>query len=50
MVMNSNGIEKTKQLARAFIDQARSDLSAFPDSEARTVLMDLTEAVLTRHK
>jgi hexaprenyl-diphosphate synthase len=50
LVLKSNGIQKTRELAKAFCEEAKNDLSVFPDSDAKTALMDLTNTLITRTK
>ncbi|KAJ3077310.1 coq1 putative hexaprenyl diphosphate synthase [Podochytrium sp. JEL0797] len=48
LVHASAGIERTRQLAAAFCAEAVDALQPLPDSDAKRVLIQLTEAVLTR--
>jgi hexaprenyl-diphosphate synthase len=48
--MKSAGIQKTRELAAAYCEEAKQYLSFLPDSDAKTALTDLTTAVLTRTK
>ncbi|TPX53376.1 hypothetical protein PhCBS80983_g06303 [Powellomyces hirtus] len=49
-VLNSDGLPRTRLLAAQYCKHAVDALSALPPSPARTALIDLTEAVLTRTK
>lgn len=48
--MQSNGIEQTRAMAQDYVDKARQAIVAFPDSEAKTGLLDMTEKVMKRRK
>ncbi|KAI9348137.1 isoprenoid synthase domain-containing protein [Obelidium mucronatum] len=48
LVHASSGIARTRDLAAAFCAEAVEAISILPDSEAKKVLIQLTEAVLTR--
>ncbi|KAJ3254818.1 coq1 putative hexaprenyl diphosphate synthase [Boothiomyces macroporosus] len=50
LVLKSKGIEKTRQLAKAYCDAAIQDIQVLEPSRARTALIEITEAVLTRTK
>ncbi|KAJ3264275.1 coq1 putative hexaprenyl diphosphate synthase [Chytriomyces hyalinus] len=48
LVHQSNGIARTRDLAAAFCTEAVEAISVLPDSDAKKVLVQLTEAVLNR--
>ncbi|KAI8613513.1 isoprenoid synthase domain-containing protein [Chytriomyces sp. MP71] len=48
LIHASNGIERTRSLAAAFCEEAVEALSILPESDAKKVLIQLTEAVVTR--
>ncbi|OAJ36872.1 hypothetical protein BDEG_20984 [Batrachochytrium dendrobatidis JEL423] len=50
LVHESNGVAQTRDLARAYCQEAISAISAFPPSLAQTALIQLTQAVITRKK
>jgi geranylgeranyl pyrophosphate synthase len=43
-----NGVEYAQAKARFFIEEAKAELAAIPQSPARASLMDLADYVLTR--
>jgi hexaprenyl-diphosphate synthase len=50
LVLKSNGLEKSKDLAKWFCHKARNELDILKDSEAKEMLIELTETVITRTK
>ncbi|KAJ3025878.1 UNVERIFIED_CONTAM: coq1 putative hexaprenyl diphosphate synthase [Siphonaria sp. JEL0065] len=48
LVYASSGLARTRELAAAFCAEAVDAISVLPDSDARRILIQLTEAVLTR--
>lgn len=50
LVMKSDGIERTQQLARQFASEARALVERLPESAARDSLVELTVKVVDRRK
>jgi geranylgeranyl pyrophosphate synthase len=50
MVLNSDGITKTRELASAYCEEAKSNIASLPNSDAKSALLELADAVLTRTK
>ncbi|KAI8322678.1 terpenoid synthase [Martensiomyces pterosporus] len=50
LVHASQGLERTKQLARLYIERANEALAILPESAARDALVRVTSSVLTRTK
>jgi hexaprenyl-diphosphate synthase len=50
MVRQSDGIEQTRALAHEYVEKAQAAISQFPDSEAKTGLLEMTQKVLQRKK
>lgn len=50
MVIESDGIEQTRALAQDYVDKAARAISGFPDSEAKTGLIDMCSTVMKRRK
>ena len=50
LVMKSDGIERTQQLARQFASEARALVERLPESPARDALVELTIKVVDRRK
>jgi hexaprenyl-diphosphate synthase len=50
MVMKSQGIERARDLARAYCQKAMDAISRLPATDAREALVQLTNVVLTRNK
>ncbi|ODQ67135.1 hexaprenyl pyrophosphate synthetase mitochondrial precursor [Nadsonia fulvescens var. elongata DSM 6958] len=50
LVRQSNGLEKTRELAQSYCDKALEHLYILPDSEARRALESLTRSVVDRKK
>ena len=48
LVRRSSGVERTRELARAYADKALETLQHLPESEARGALEGLTERVVKR--
>jgi hexaprenyl-diphosphate synthase len=48
LVRRSAGVERTRELARAYADKALETLQHLPESEARGALEGLTERVVKR--
>lgn len=50
LVIQSDGIEQTRAMAREYVDKARQAISAFPESQAKTGLLEMCEKVMNRRK
>ncbi|KAJ3154348.1 coq1 putative hexaprenyl diphosphate synthase [Geranomyces variabilis] len=50
LVLDSDGLQRTRLLAESYCHLAVDSISSWPASPAKTALADLTEAVLTRKK
>ncbi|KAK2757963.1 coq1 putative hexaprenyl diphosphate synthase [Arachnomyces sp. PD_36] len=50
IVSQSSGLEQTRALAQEYTDKAISAISIFPESEAKTGLIEMCENVLKRRK
>ncbi|PTU21969.1 hypothetical protein P175DRAFT_0515992 [Aspergillus ochraceoroseus IBT 24754] len=50
LVYRSNGVEQTRALAQEYADKAVAALSSFPDSEAKTGLIQMCEKAMNRRK
>ena len=50
LVIQSDGIEQTRALAEDYANKAAAALDAFPDSEAKEGLIQMTRDVLKRKK
>ncbi len=50
IVVQSDGIEQTRALAQEYADNAARAISSFPDSEAKTGLLDMCSKVMKRRK
>lgn len=48
MVSNSDGLERTRDLAKRFAEEARKGVEQLPESEAREALIALTRKVVER--
>ncbi|KAJ8099366.1 isoprenoid synthase domain-containing protein [Lipomyces tetrasporus] len=48
LVSESDGVEKTRQLAKDYSDNARKAVAGFPESTAKDALIDMTATVLNR--
>jgi 26S proteasome regulatory subunit N3 len=50
LVHQSNGVEQTRALAQDYADKAIAAISDFPDSEAKTGLIEMCEKTMKRRK
>ena len=50
MVLQSDGIEQTRALAKDYVDKAIAAANSFPDSEARDGLIEMATKSLQRQK
>ncbi|KAL6707797.1 coq1 putative hexaprenyl diphosphate synthase [Coniothyrium glycines] len=50
MVTRSSGLEQTRALAQEYVDKATAAISFFPDSEAKTGLVEMCTKVMKRRK
>jgi hexaprenyl-diphosphate synthase len=50
MVSQSSGLEQTRVLAQQYVDQAIEAISFFPESEAKTGLIEMCTKVMKRRK
>jgi len=50
MVLQGDGIEQTRALAREYVEKASAAIGQFPDSEAKAGLLEMTQKVLQRKK
>ena len=50
MVIASDGIEQTRALAQDYVDRAARAIAGFPESEAKTGLLDMCTTVMKRRK
>ncbi|KAL1310907.1 hypothetical protein AAFC00_001135 [Neodothiora populina] len=50
LVIQSDGIEQTRAMAREYVDRARQAISSFPDSQAKSGLLEMCEKVMNRRK
>lgn len=50
IVVQSDGIEQTRALAQEYADNAARAISSFPESEAKTGLLDMCSKVMKRRK
>lgn len=48
MVAQSKGVERTRELAKAYAAKAREVLELLPDSDAKEALAVMTEIVIKR--
>lgn len=48
LVAQSSGLEQTRALAQEYIDKAIEAIAAFPESDAKTGLIDMCEKVMKR--
>ncbi|RVU70914.1 polyprenyl synthetase family protein [Lactobacillus xujianguonis] len=48
IILNSSAIDKSRQLAKKYTDQAIAALMTLPESSARTILIKMTDQLLTR--
>lgn len=50
VVSSPTALSKTRQLAQDYVDRAIGALDIFPDSDAKTGLVEMCEKVLKRRK
>lgn len=50
IVAQSTGLEQTRALAQEYVDKAIQAISAFPESEAKTGLIEMCTKVMKRRK
>lgn len=50
LVLQSDGIEQTRALARDYSEKAIAAIADFPDSEAKAGLVEMAEKTLKRTK
>ncbi|KAJ5210364.1 Terpenoid synthase [Penicillium cf. griseofulvum] len=50
LVYRSNGVEQTRALAQEYADKAIAAISDFPDSDAKTGLIEMCEKTMNRRK
>lgn len=50
IVLASDGIAQTRALAQDYVDRARTAIAAFPESEAKTGLVEMCGKVMNRRK
>jgi hexaprenyl-diphosphate synthase len=50
MVAASSGLEQTRALAQEFVDKAIQSIAFFPDSDAKTGLIEMCTKVMKRRK
>ena len=50
LVIQSDGIEQTRALAQDYVDTAARAISGFPESEAKTGLLEMCGKVMKRRK
>jgi hexaprenyl-diphosphate synthase len=50
LVLQSDGIEQTRAMARDYSEQAIAAISGFPDSEAKDGLIEMATKTLQRQK
>ncbi|KAF2012160.1 terpenoid synthase [Aaosphaeria arxii CBS 175.79] len=50
IVASSSGLEQTRALAQEYVDKAIEAISGFPDSDAKTGLIDMCTKVMKRRK
>jgi hexaprenyl-diphosphate synthase len=50
IVKNSTGLQQTRALAQEYVDKAIEAISAFPESEAKTGLVEMCTKVMKRRK
>jgi hexaprenyl-diphosphate synthase len=49
-VKNSTGLQQTRALAQEYVDKAIEAISGFPESEAKTGLVEMCTKVMKRRK
>jgi len=50
IVLGSDGIAQTRALAEDYVDKAKKAIAGFPDSEAKSGLLDMCSKVMNRRK
>jgi hexaprenyl-diphosphate synthase len=50
IVSSSTGLQQTRALAQEYVDKAIEAISGFPDSEAKTGLVEMCTKVMKRRK
>lgn len=50
IVSQSTGLEQTRALAQEYVDKAIEAIAFFPDSEAKTGLVEMCTKVMKRRK
>lgn len=50
MVAESSGLEQTRALAQEYVDKAIQSIAFFPDSDAKTGLVEMCTKVMKRRK
>lgn len=50
LVIQSDGIEQTRAMAQDYVDKARNAIVAFPESQAKTGLLEMCTKVMERRK
>jgi hexaprenyl-diphosphate synthase len=50
IVSRSSGLEQTRALAQEYVDKAIEAISPFPDSEAKSGLIEMCTKVMKRRK
>ncbi|KAF2227812.1 putative hexaprenyl pyrophosphate synthetase Coq1 [Elsinoe ampelina] len=50
IVLNSDGLAQTRALAQDFVERAKAAIAHFPDSDAKTGLVDMCSKVMNRRK
>lgn len=50
LVFQSDGVEQTRRLAQEYANNATAAISGFPDSDAKTGLMEMSEKTMKRQK
>lgn len=50
IVYRSNGVEQTRALAQEYADKAVGAISQFPESEAKSGLVEMCEKTMKRRK
>lgn len=50
IVYRSNGVEQTRALAQEYADKAVGAISEFPESEAKSGLIEMCEKTMKRRK
>lgn len=50
IVLQSNGLAQTRALAQDYVNKARNAIAFFPESEAKTGLLEMCTRVMNRRK